>query len=193
MKQTYQLKAGRILLQTHRSNIAPPPRAGSRILCVLGISVEACIKTIKTKICRKTHTLDVEIARQIRVHDHGRAELARIQEFDHCLRKRLETRPHCLHKEYAVLFGGGQKCTQLGNVGSNGLFAQNVFLGANGVESVDVVVSVGRSFKNIRSSSKGCYIQITDVNRVHILERWTEREKRNYIRDIRTLSAYTSS
>lgn len=127
------------------------------------------------------------------MHDHGRAELARIQQLDHCLRKRLETRPHRLHKEYTVLFGGGQKCTQLGNVGSNGILAQNVFLGANGVESVDVVVSVGRSFKNIRSSSKGCYIQITDVNRVYILERWTEREKRSCSRDIRTLSAYTSS
>jgi hypothetical protein len=55
------------------------------------------------------------------------------------------------------------------------------------------VVSVGRSFENIKSSSKECYIQITDVNRVHILERWTEREKRNRSRDIRTLSAYTSS
>jgi hypothetical protein len=55
------------------------------------------------------------------------------------------------------------------------------------------VVSVGRSFKNIRSSSKGCYIQITDVNRVYILEGWTEREKRSCSRDIRTLSAYTSS
>jgi hypothetical protein len=90
-------------------------------------------------------TVDVEIARQICMHNYRFTELPFLQNLDDCLRKRLKPGPHCFHKENAVLFGSSKESAQLGGIGGDRLFTQYMLLGADRIERVRIMVCVRRS------------------------------------------------